>query len=331
MPEAPECAIMVDRLSSCVGQKIDKIKYSRKWVKYEKLRLNFHNNMKDDESRIRVPSSLVKDEEGNPLLIKHEDMEEYKEELLRMHKDIDEEGFELVEAPEDLKPIMPKVPIGGTLYELTSIGKRIIFTFKSRFKKTPNTIILSNVGMAGEWKMYEEGDKNIQIEIIFRNKKKAVFCSRPIITAEWKVITSEDVSSYPPCIINNQSAYTDDYMKSLLERHSRANICRVLLNQSIISGIGNYLKSDILGMARINPHLTCGDLNDDQIKRLTESIKYVADLSYGMGGYGISGSHYKPILYEQTTVTNNKTKYHVKREKIYGRLTYYIDDEKIYE
>ena len=49
----------------------------------------------------------------------------------------------------------------------------------------------------------------------------------------------------------------------------------MLSNQCIISGIGNYLRADILYYAKLNPFRTLRCLSDDNIKKLYKSINYI--------------------------------------------------------
>ena len=49
----------------------------------------------------------------------------------------------------------------------------------------------------------------------------------------------------------------------------------VLLNQKIISGIGNYIRADALWLAKINPFKLCKKLTDGEINNLFHSLKII--------------------------------------------------------
>ena len=56
------------------------------------------------------------------------------------------------------------------------------------------------------------------------------------------------------------------------------------MNQSVISGIGNYLKAEILYACEISPHRFCKDITETEFKSLAESCYWITRLSYKMGG-----------------------------------------------
>jgi|AntRauTorckE6833_2_1112554.scaffolds.fasta_scaffold07371_4 DNA-formamidopyrimidine glycosylase len=109
-----------------------------------------------------------------------------------------------------------------------------------------------------------------------------------------------------------------------------------LLDQKNIAGIGNYIKSESLYIAKINPHIKTGDLNNKQIKKLYNAIRFVA--------YSILIDHLKTDkLKIPKNIKKNKPKklsnpYYFKvygqkidlkgnkitREEINGRGTYYV-------
>ncbi len=63
----------------------------------------------------------------------------------------------------------------------------------------------------------------------------------------------------------------------------RISISKFLMEQKYISGIGNYLKSEILYQARIFPHTKVDQLSSIQIANLFSSIRVVVYNSYLMG------------------------------------------------
>ena len=56
----------------------------------------------------------------------------------------------------------------------------------------------------------------------------------------------------------------------------------VLMNQKVISGIGNYLRSDILYISQIDPFRTVGSLDDSEIKEIFSNCKILTWGSYNI-------------------------------------------------
>jgi len=73
-----------------------------------------------------------------------------------------------------------------------------------------------------------------------------------------------------------------------LRTKNKHNICKVLMDQSIIAGVGNYLKADSLWAAEIDPFVNVADLNDWELVQLCEKIKELIRASYKQNGATIS-------------------------------------------
>jgi formamidopyrimidine-DNA glycosylase len=67
-------------------------------------------------------------------------------------------------------------------------------------------------------------------------------------------------------------------------RHQRAPVKAVLLDQSVVAGIGNIYADEALWAARIHPETPVGALSDRALKRLLEAAREVMALSLSLGG-----------------------------------------------
>lgn len=77
------------------------------------------------------------------------------------------------------------------------------------------------------------------------------------------------------------------FAQRLLKRESRT-LAEALMDQSCISGVGNYVKAESLYRARLSPHRVVSDLTVEEIKHLREMIVSVMKSSYEGGGATIS-------------------------------------------
>ena len=64
----------------------------------------------------------------------------------------------------------------------------------------------------------------------------------------------------------------------------RQTIADVLMEQKYMSGIGNYIKSECLYLARINPFRNSNSLTSDEMNKLFDSICWVFKASYSVYG-----------------------------------------------
>jgi len=71
-------------------------------------------------------------------------------------------------------------------------------------------------------------------------------------------------------------------------KNKKGKIKQVLMDQSIIAGIGNIYASESLWQARINPEKEAFKLSDKELKNLYQSIKKVLLLSIKLGGESFS-------------------------------------------
>ena len=67
-------------------------------------------------------------------------------------------------------------------------------------------------------------------------------------------------------------------------RHQEAPLGEVLLDQSVLSGIGNVAKSEALFLAQVHPSVMGSQLGAGRAVKLAESISYVMWESYEAGG-----------------------------------------------
>jgi len=76
---------------------------------------------------------------------------------------------------------------------------------------------------------------------------------------------------------------TDDEFGKRIRKYNKT-ISEVIMDQSVIAGVGNYLKAECLYFAKISPHRTCGSLTDAEVSSLNTTIRNTIRLSYRMGG-----------------------------------------------
>lgn len=62
------------------------------------------------------------------------------------------------------------------------------------------------------------------------------------------------------------------------------NICKALMDQKVICGVGNYIKSEALYRAGINPWLSVGEIPEVKLRLLHEWIRKIIERSYAQGG-----------------------------------------------
>jgi formamidopyrimidine-DNA glycosylase len=154
---------------------------------------------------------------------------------------------------------------------------------------------VSHLGLTGEWGFHKGNNDRIKITIGNSDNKKKYNLyyndSRNFgniyIYDNKKDLTDKSELLAPDALKSNFS--DEDFLrmvKKYTEKSSKKvkSIFKVLMDQTakvgLLSGLGNYLTPEILYRAKISPFREIGSLSNDDIKKLSHSIKYVTKLSY---------------------------------------------------
>ena len=105
-----------------------------------------------------------------------------------------------------------------------------------------------------------------------------------------EIIPTCDEESHPfisklgPDVLD-ESCTPEVIMEMLGEkRHRNRKASSLMLDQSFLAGVGNYLRSEILHMAGGNPHAKPKDLSEEKRRAWAQEAKRLCTLSYQTGG-----------------------------------------------
>lgn len=94
----------------------------------------------------------------------------------------------------------------------------------------------------------------------------------------------ESIRKYSPLVENGPDPvvdidiFTEKYLREKM--HSRrVPIKALILDQSVISGVGNWVGDEVLYQAKLHPEQYCDDFTDEQIKKLYDAIRYVCQFA----------------------------------------------------
>ena len=144
--------------------------------------------------------------------------------------------------------------------------------------------IWNTLGMSGSWRT--ELTDHARVKFVFSNGDHLYFTDQrnfgtlKFVKGKHQLI--EKLKSLGPDMLAED--VSDELFISRLRKKNKHNVCKVLMDQSIIAGVGNYLKSDSLWLARINPHRLIENISDNELCKLNNSIKQVIKESYKAGG-----------------------------------------------
>jgi len=131
----------------------------------------------------------------------------------------------------------------------------------------------------------------------------------------------EELNRLGPDILGKM---TEKKFQDALEPANRSMVASALKEQNLISGIGNYMRADILYLAKIAPKRKLLSLNDHEWKALYEASRKVARDSFEAGGtaaYNSESGHYVPIIYGKKKDPNGNS---IETMKNGGQTIYWV-------
>lgn len=130
----------------------------------------------------------------------------------------------------------------------------------------------------------------------------------------------------------------EDFINKV-KTHKKSNIKSVILDQTVIAGVGNIYACEALFLAKIHPAKSVSDLSDDNLKLLASSIIKVLNLGIKKGGS--SKTHYFNIdggkgyfldvacVYDREGLECKICKTAIAKVKISGRGSYFCPNCQI--
>lgn len=143
--------------------------------------------------------------------------------------------------------------------------------------------IVIGFGMTGG--IRREGTKHSAVSFYYEDRE-LFFVDMRNFGHVWVLDTKEfnkKVSGLGPCILDT-IIQDKGVVATRLRRRNSKTICEALLDQSIISGIGNYIKAEILYDVGVHPMSKVSALDDDTLYDLYLSARCLAGKVLELGG-----------------------------------------------
>ncbi len=217
--------------------------------------------------------------------------------------------------------------INNKLLDIKRKGKYLIFEFQNHY-------LISHLRMEGKFfvkENYDQINKHEHILLTFDNNIYLIYHDVRKF-GRMKLITKSDYQDYFSKLGLEPSALTLDYLKDKLKGKTK-NIKTLLLDQSIIAGLGNIYANEVLYASKINPYKKGKDLNNSEILSIIDNSQRIISKAIIEGGttiksytssLGVTGNYQKYLkvhMKENELCDNCKSL--IIREKIDGRSTYY--------
>lgn len=178
---------------------------------------------------------------------------------------------------------------------VTNKGKFIYWTFSNGY------YLMQTLGLSGGW--FREEKKNSGCLFFFKNKEtyeiNTVYYDdqRRFGTLKFtndKQVLENKLSQIGPDLLNDKEFDMADWLAIFHKpRNQNKMLVKLITDQKIMSGIGNYLRAEILYEAKLSPHRLISSLTDKELAKLYKAARYCIYESYKQGGTSIR--HYSDI------------------------------------
>ena len=151
--------------------------------------------------------------------------------------------------------------------------------------------ILGHLGMSGTFRvvpsMPMEHRKHDHVFITFESGEVAIFCDPRrfgflLLSETDALLEHPRLKAMGPDPFD-ESRLTVGYLKQALARR-KGHIKPILLDQSLVAGIGNIYASEALFDARIHPKRAANSLKNKELERLIEAVREVLKAAIASGG-----------------------------------------------
>jgi len=226
-----------------------------------------------------------------------------------------------------------KILIGNKFNDILRVGKWLIF-------ELDNYYLLSHLRMEGKYFLkntQEEVQKHEHIIITFIDDTDLRYHDTRKF-GRMKIVKKDELWDTPE-IKKQGKEPLDETLDStyLLEKfkNKKIPIKSVLLDQEIISGLGNIYANEVLYASGINPKRSASSLTNDECNEIVKSSKKIIKKAIEEGGttiksytssLGVTGNYQNFLqVHKREGMPCNKCHNKITRIKIGGRSTYYCE------
>lgn len=236
---------------------------------------------------------------------------------------------------EELKPFESELK-GTTVEKIEPKGKAILTYFANEW------VLYSHNQLYGKWIIRDSGmkpDTNRQLRVALHNSSRSAYlysASDIEMLRQDEVSEHEYIKKLGPDVIHPETSLEDILEQYQDDTFKNRKLTTLLLDQSFISGIGNYLRSEILFYVGVNPSLKLRDCPEQQIRELAGATRTLATRSYETGGItndpeivkalkreNAERADYRHFVYKRTGKRCHKCGTVIREDKTGGRKVYF--------
>jgi endonuclease-8 len=147
---------------------------------------------------------------------------------------------------------------GRRLERVEAIGKNLLLTFEG------GIVLRSHLRMRGRWHVQSVGGRIVGTPwLVLRGQRwAAVQRNGPLLELGAGAVArlGPDIMAHPPDL--------DEMVARIRSADQRREIGDVLLDQSLVAGIGNLWRAEALFLGGVSPWMRLDEVTDDQVRRV---------------------------------------------------------------
>ena len=173
-------------------------------------------------------------------------------------------GRFLKKVPEGYDRVLKKLSSGPAKVEEVHTKGKFMWWSMSFPDDMELWYMFSTYGMSGGWEVNRSKHTAFSvvasdhINLFFNDHRR--FGTLKFVRGKKEL--EKKLATLGPCVLNDE--ITRETFEKKLLRKSKAPICEALMDQSCVSGVGNYLRAEILYACRLNPWKKVSDLTPSE-------------------------------------------------------------------
>lgn len=230
---------------------------------------------------------------------------------------------------------------GQTILSVIPRGKAILTEFESGWH------MYSHNQLYGKWMIRKRGaepDTNRSLRAAIHTSDSSAYLYS---ASEIEMLKSDQVESHSyikklgPDVVHPDTTYEEVLQRYKSETFRNRKLATLLLDQGFLSGVGNYLRSEILFCSKVDPDFRPKDCSEQQLEALAEHSLALSRRSYKTGGLttpddlvkvlkeeGASRRQYRHYAYGREGKPCYKCGREIQVIKTGGRKVFYCEQEQ---
>lgn len=188
--------------------------------------------------------------------------------------------------------------LGQKIDEIETRGKALLTHFSNGLS------MYSHNQLYGVWKVVKSGERpqtKRDLRVALESDDKGILLYS---ASDIEIAPREEIERHPfltrvgPDVLDKKLTPSIVLSRLVDKRFYRRQLGGLLLDQSFLAGLGNYLRAEILWDAAILPTHKPADLSQEQLIRLSHSLLDIPRLSYQTRGQKINKGHQNETLFK---------------------------------